>query len=201
MEVLAPLRDQFKRNHYALRAFYGDCSSIRYITTLITIPSLPQDPIDFLSDGQPTKPPKASKPPQKNDDVDKLYLEQQRLLEDNQRREHELELQRQEQESYLQRQESDRLQQLEFERLQRQEQERFLLQQQQHEQQMIQSRLMDASSQIEYLRQQNAQDRHTIEQYNMKVLSLEQQLASMALKSKGESDNQEALKKVKGILT
>ncbi|SSD58689.1 related to cytoskeleton assembly control protein Sla2 [Saccharomycodes ludwigii] len=43
-EALTPLRERFDSQHYMLFEFYADCSSIKYLTSLITIPRLPVDP-------------------------------------------------------------------------------------------------------------------------------------------------------------
>lgn len=43
-EALQPLFDQFNDQHARLYDFYAQCSSIRYLNTLITIPKLPFDP-------------------------------------------------------------------------------------------------------------------------------------------------------------
>jgi huntingtin-interacting protein 1-related protein len=61
IEVLGPLRDGFNKGHYNLVAFYGDCSSLKYLTSLVAVPKLSSEPPNFLSQGQPTKQPKNSK--------------------------------------------------------------------------------------------------------------------------------------------
>ena len=55
IEVLAPLRERFNVSHYALFKFYNECATIRYLTTLITIPTLTQNPPDLLEKGISTK--------------------------------------------------------------------------------------------------------------------------------------------------
>lgn len=59
IEVLAPLRARFNTCHYALFKFYNECSTIRFLTTLITIPKLNQNPPDLLAKGPLRQPRKA----------------------------------------------------------------------------------------------------------------------------------------------
>jgi len=40
--ALAPLRQRYEGQHHRLVRFYYECSSVRYLTSLITIPRLPQ---------------------------------------------------------------------------------------------------------------------------------------------------------------
>ncbi|ODV93056.1 hypothetical protein PACTADRAFT_47253, partial [Pachysolen tannophilus NRRL Y-2460] len=43
-EALEPLRDRYNAQHSRLYEFYADCSSVRYLTSLITIPKLQLSP-------------------------------------------------------------------------------------------------------------------------------------------------------------
>ena len=47
-EALEPLKERFNEQHHRLYDFYADCSSIRYLTSLITIPKLPVEPPNLL---------------------------------------------------------------------------------------------------------------------------------------------------------
>ncbi|KAH3680112.1 hypothetical protein WICMUC_000513 [Wickerhamomyces mucosus] len=50
-DVLQPLRERYDSQHQRLFEFYADCSSIRYLTSLITIPRLPERaPNLFITD-------------------------------------------------------------------------------------------------------------------------------------------------------
>ncbi|KAL6947308.1 hypothetical protein ACO0QE_002191 [Hanseniaspora vineae] len=50
-EALLPLKESFETQHHQLFEFYADCSSIKFLTSLITIPKLPTDPPNaFVSD-------------------------------------------------------------------------------------------------------------------------------------------------------
>ena len=50
-DVLQPLRERYELIHARLFEFYADCSSIKYLTTLVTIPKLPTEPPDVSSIG------------------------------------------------------------------------------------------------------------------------------------------------------
>ncbi|KAK1023757.1 sla2 Src-like adaptor 2, partial [Friedmanniomyces endolithicus] len=59
-EALSPLRGRYDAQHYRLVRFYYECSNLRYLTSLITVPKLPQDPPSLLDDeaapSLPTRP-------------------------------------------------------------------------------------------------------------------------------------------------
>ena len=43
-DALEPLRSRYYSQHQRLLEFYYDCSSLKYLTSVITIPTLSQDP-------------------------------------------------------------------------------------------------------------------------------------------------------------
>jgi hypothetical protein len=49
-EALEPLRSRYDGQHYRLVKFYYECSNLRYLTSLITVPKLPQDPPNLLAE-------------------------------------------------------------------------------------------------------------------------------------------------------
>lgn len=51
-EALSPLRGRYDAQHYRLVKFYYECSNLRYLTSLITVPKLPQDPPNLLSEDE-----------------------------------------------------------------------------------------------------------------------------------------------------
>ncbi|KNC96299.1 uncharacterized protein SPPG_08451 [Spizellomyces punctatus DAOM BR117] len=211
VEVLAPLREKFNAGHYALFRFYYECSTLKYLTSLITVPRLSQDPPDFLAQGPPTLPPRGESP-NKQAEID-LFNEQQaafekQLIEDQQREEQrlqaerelelarqrqqqqqleaqrQLELQRQQLEGQRQQEEFRRQQEAERRRL---EEERLRMQQQanaanaQLEGQLLQQRLMNAQNELEQYRNQSYRDRDTLNQYEQRIRGLEQQLSQLSL--------------------
>ncbi|KAJ1736693.1 sla2 Src-like adaptor 2 [Coemansia sp. Benny D160-2] len=46
--ALEPLRKRYNGQHYMLRKFYYECSNLRYLTSLISVPRLPQHPINLM---------------------------------------------------------------------------------------------------------------------------------------------------------
>lgn len=51
-EALEPLRTRYDGQHYRLVKFYYECSNLRYLTSLITVPKLPQDPPSLFADDE-----------------------------------------------------------------------------------------------------------------------------------------------------
>lgn len=40
--ALEPLKQRYNSQHYALLRFYYECSNLKYLTSLISVPKLPQ---------------------------------------------------------------------------------------------------------------------------------------------------------------
>ncbi|EPY53376.1 huntingtin-interacting protein [Schizosaccharomyces cryophilus OY26] len=49
-DTLEPLKQRYISQHHRLRHFYADCSNLRYLTSLISVPRLPHDPPDLEGD-------------------------------------------------------------------------------------------------------------------------------------------------------
>lgn len=49
-EALEPLRSRYRSQYHRLYEFYYDASSLKYLTSLISIPQLPRDPPDLYGD-------------------------------------------------------------------------------------------------------------------------------------------------------
>ncbi len=62
-DALEPLRGRYDGQHYRLVKFYYECSNLRYLTSLITVPKLPQDPPNLLAedDERPALPKRPTK--------------------------------------------------------------------------------------------------------------------------------------------
>lgn len=195
-EVLQPLRQRYDAQHYRLVKFYYECSNLRYLTSLIAIPKLPQDPPNLLTeDGEapslparpkqeierrPTPPPapKSEEPDEisefwKNelDLQNREYEEQQRVLEERQ------------QAALLAQQQAQRQAQLEFE-----EQQRRLMEQQQREQDALlaqqaqwqtQGRLAELERENLNARAQYERDQLMLQQYDQRVKALEGELGHL----------------------
>ncbi|PWA01204.1 hypothetical protein BB558_002698 [Smittium angustum] len=152
-EALEPLRERYSTQHHRLRKFYSECSKLRYLTSLITVPKLGQDPPSVLGDGNYIPPdlPEREVPEspvernQSNAEAERLEnerKERERQRVEEEKRQLELqarELQRIEQERMMVDQQAKELQRSEMEQQAREqmriENERKLMEQQALEQQ------------------------------------------------------------------
>lgn len=195
-EALEPLRGRYDAQHYRLVKFYYECSNLRYLTSLITIPKLPQDPPNLLSedDAAPSLPARPKQeierqptPPRepRTDEPDEIsefwknelerqnreYEEQQRVLEAQQQ-------------ASLQAQQQAQMQaQREFEEQQRRLAEQQRLQQEalmaQQAQSFTQGRLAELEQQNFNARAQYEQDQLMLQQYDQRVKALEGELQAL----------------------
>lgn len=190
-EILEPLRGRYDAQHHRLVNFYYECSNLRYLTSLITVPKLPQDPPNLIAEdvatpGLPSRPAQAvERPPPKpatppiprapNVDAEPINAfweeEQQRMRSQQQ----ELERQRQQQ---LQQQEQAQLQnRRDFEAQTRMQQEQQRLSQEQlmrdQYQQQTQGRLADLERENLAARNQYDRDQMLLGQYDQRVKALE----------------------------
>ncbi|KAJ2992081.1 sla2 Src-like adaptor 2 [Globomyces sp. JEL0801] len=179
VEVLEPLRDSFRIHHNTLVRFYDDCSQIKFLTSLISIPKLSSTPPNFLAQGPPKQAPKK---PQRNEND--IRREQELERERRYREEQEM-LERQEQERLQLQQQMESQREAELRRMQ-EEQERLRLQMQQQEQYNMQAKLMDSASQLTFLQQQSQRDREMLQQYDMKVQQLTQEVNRLNLLAGGD---------------
>ncbi|KAK1782815.1 ANTH domain-containing protein [Copromyces sp. CBS 386.78] len=194
IDALEPLRGRYDAQHYRLVKFYYECSNLRYLTSLITIPKLPQDPPNLLAEDEnapalparpkheiekrPTPPPPAPKSEEPDDmaefwknELDRQnreYEEQQRVLE------------AQQQQALLAQQQAQLQAQRDFE-----EQQRRLMEQQQREQEALmaqqtqwqtQGRLAELEQENLNARAQYERDQLMLQQYDQRVKALESEL-------------------------
>ncbi|KAJ7897065.1 ANTH domain-containing protein [Mycena olivaceomarginata] len=87
-DALEPLRQRYTSQHYNLRKFYYECSNLKYLTGLINVPKLAQEPPNLLDSGDaPDLPPRpktvaaASPPPAPSPDAATVN-EQARMLKE-----------------------------------------------------------------------------------------------------------------------
>lgn len=172
-EGLVLLRQRYNGQHYALIKFYYECSNLKYLTSLISVPKLPQDPPNLLgSDSPPMTPSRKvtivkDTPPQTPPEPD--WAAQQREIAKKQR-EYELEQnrlqQQREMEQQQQQMEALRLQQS-FEEQQRQQMERERLQREQLNREQMQrqaeGRLAELERDVLALRGQYERDQMLID--------------------------------------
>ncbi|KAI9050455.1 hypothetical protein LZ554_005618 [Drepanopeziza brunnea f. sp. 'monogermtubi'] len=195
-EALEPLRSRYDAQHYRLVKFYYECSNLRYLTSLITVPKLPQDPPNLLSEDDaaprlPQRPkqeierritpppaPKADEPDDigefwKNEQArqNKEYEDQQRVLEERQAQQ----LYAQQQ-AALQAQRDFEEQQRQLAEQQRRDQEALLNQQ---FQQQTQGRMAQLEQENFDARAQYARDQLMLQQYDQKIKALEGELGQL----------------------
>lgn len=196
-DALEPLRGRYDAQHYRLVKFYYECSNLRYLTSLITVPKLPQDPPNLLSEDDESAPRLPARPKQEierqitpppapkteePDDIGEFwkneqarqnreYEEQQRVLEERQAQQ--LYAQQQAQ---LQAQRDFEEQQRQLAEQQRRDQEALLAQQ---FQQQTQGRMAQLEQENFDARAQYARDQLMLQQYDQKIKALEGELAQL----------------------
>ena len=190
------MRGRYDAQHYRLVKFYYECSNLRYLTSLITVPKLPQEPPNLLSEDEsaprlPQRPkqeierqitpppaPKTEEPDDigefwKNEQArqNREYEEQQRVLEAQQAQQ--LYAQQQAQ---LQAQRDFEEQQRQLAEQQRREQEQLYAQQMQ---QQTQGRMAQLEQENFEARAQYARDQLMLQQYDQKIKALEGELMQL----------------------
>ncbi|KAH1294638.1 hypothetical protein KXV37_004960 [Aspergillus fumigatus] len=195
-EALEPLRGRYDAQHYRLVRFYYECSNLRYLTSLITVPKLPQDPPSLLAEDedrpalpkrptkevekQPSPPPKpvAAEPEPINDFWTNEAKRQQEEFEAEQRR-----LQQQWEEQQRQQLLAQQQAQREFEEQQRLQAEQQRLAQEQllreQYQTQTQGRLAELERENLNARAQYERDQLMLQQYDRRVKDLEEQMAQL----------------------
>ncbi|KAH9883640.1 ANTH-domain-containing protein [Xylariomycetidae sp. FL2044] len=195
-DALEPLRQRYDAQHYRLVKFYYECSNLRYLTSLITIPKLPQEPPNLLAEDEdapslparpkqeierqptPVRQPKTEEPDEiaefwqgEIDRQNKEYEEQQRVLQERQ------------QQALLAQQQAQMQAQRDFENQQRQlaeqqrrEQEALLAQQAQWQ---TQGRLAELEQENLNARAQYERDQLMLQQYDQRVKALEGELSQI----------------------
>ncbi|KAG9230088.1 cytoskeleton assembly control protein-like protein Sla2 [Amylocarpus encephaloides] len=194
-DALEPLRGRYNAQHYRLVKFYYECSNLRYLTSLITVPKLPQDPPSLLSEDEtaprlPQRPKneierQITPPPPLREEPDDIaefwkteqsrqnqeYADQQRVLEERQA----TQLYAQQQ-AALQAQRNFEEQQRQLAEQQRREQETLLSQQYQ---QQTHGRMLQLEQENFDARAQYARDQLTLQQYDQKLKALENELGQL----------------------
>ncbi|KAI1910783.1 sla2 Src-like adaptor 2 [Ophidiomyces ophidiicola] len=192
-EPLEPLRGRYDAQHYRLVKFYYECSNLRYLTSLITVPKLPQQPPNLLSEEEdrpalpkrpakevekePTPPPKNSIPDPEpiNDFWSTEAKRQQEEYEAEQNR-----LQQQWEDQQRQQMAAQLQAQRDFEEQQRLQAEQQRLAQEQllrdQYQQQTRGRLAELEQENLNARAQYERDQLMLQQYDKRVKDLEEQL-------------------------
>jgi len=199
-DALEPLRGRYDNQHYRLLKFYYECSNLRYLTSLITVPKLPQEPPNLLAEDEdrpalprrpmreietreephaPTPPPTAPAPAPDPEPINEFWKNEQR----RQQEEYDAE-QRRLQEQWNQQQYQQQLAQQQFERdieeQRRQQAEQQRLAQEQLMRDQYQAQTQGRMAQLEQgnlnARAQYEQDQLMLKQYDQRMKDLENQL-------------------------
>lgn len=199
-DALAILFERFDSQHFMLRDFYTDCHAIKFLTSLITIPRLSNNPPNLQVDedgnsSAPSRPrlvvtsetpilsqPTTSyAPPPTPPPVDLVHLQQTGMFDQQQQQQmyaqqQQLELQRQEQlKQQLQQQRA-------FEEQQRQQEAQFAQQQQMLQQQQTQqhhSRVSELEHDLVMFKNQYDNDQQLLQQYDSRVKTLETEMHNL----------------------
>ncbi|KUL85313.1 hypothetical protein ZTR_07982 [Talaromyces verruculosus] len=196
-EALEPLRSRYDAQHHRLVRFYYECSNLRYLTSLITVPKLPQDPPSLLSEDDEQRPalpkrptneverepspplkPTAPEPEPINDFWNNEARRQQEEFEAEQRR-----LQQQWEEQQRQQMQAQQQAQRDFEEQQRLQAEQQRLAQEallrdQYAQQ-TQGRMAELEQENLNARAQYERDQLLLQQYDKRMKDLEEQLNNL----------------------
>lgn len=195
-EALAGLFDRFNSQHFLLRDFYTDCQSIKFLTSLITIPRLGGTPpnlqiSDDVEGARATPAPsdsgsQVSRPPTVDYEapplpppIDLVHLQQTGMFDQQQQLQQQqqfLEAQRQQQ--LAEQAERQRL----FEQQKREQEQRMLQEQESLRQQQTQAHVLRVSE-LEHdllmFKNQFDNDQAILQQYDARVNSLETELANI----------------------
>lgn len=213
-DALEPLRTRYDGQHYRLIKFYYECSNLRYLTSLITVPKLPQEPPNLLTEDEekpalPRRPVKEiEKPPSpiaKNGTPDPTDM-QDFWTREAQRKQDEFEaeqrrLQQQYEDQQRQRMLAEQQAQRDFEEQQRRAQEAAMMQQEQLRQQQMsmqtQGRMAELEQENLRARAQYEQDQLMLQQYDQRMKALEEQYnqlqANFNLQNQSKDDQMNAL--------
>jgi DNA repair exonuclease SbcCD ATPase subunit len=196
-EALEPLRSRYDAQHHRLVRFYYECSNLRYLTSLITVPKLPQDPPSLLSEEdeqrpalpkrptneverEPSPPPKptAPEPEPINDFWNNEARRQQEEFEAEQRR-----LQQQWEDQQHQQMQAQQQAQRDFEEQQRLQAEQQRLAQEallrDQYAQHTQGRMAELEQENLNARAQYERDQLLLQQYDKRMKDLEEQLNNL----------------------
>jgi hypothetical protein len=197
-DALEPLRGRYNTQYYRLLKFYYECSNLRYLTSLISVPKLPQDPPNLLAEDEdrpalpqrpkeePPKPREVSPPrPKPVASIDPEPINE--FWQDSQQRRQQEEydaqqrlLQEQWAQQQMQQQMQQQREQQEFEERQRllAEQQRLAHEQlmREQQQQQISGRMAELERENLNARAQYEQDQLLLQQYDQRMKDLEIQL-------------------------
>lgn len=203
-DALEPLRSRYNTQHYNLRKFYYECSNLKYLTGLINVPKLAQEPPNLLESGTaPDMPPRPTTtvktPPPVAPSPDQSTInEQARMLK--QYEDQQAALRAAQEAEAKRRQELEDQQRLEFEQRQREQEARERAAQEQLLQQQMMQYNTQAADQVHALereilglRGQFDRDQLMLEQYDRRVKALEQEMNSGAMNVSSQMQSKDDL--------
>lgn len=188
--ALEPLRGRYDAQHHRLVRFYYECSNLRYLTSLITIPKLPQDPPSLLGEDdergpalpkRPTKEVEAepTPPPKEPEPISDFWTTEARRQQEEYESE-QARLQQQWEDQQRQQMLAQQQAQHDFEEQQRQQAEQQRLAQEQllrdQYSTQTQGRLAELERENLNARDQYERDQLMLQQYDRRVKDLEEQM-------------------------
>ncbi|KAH8119873.1 ANTH domain-containing protein [Phellopilus nigrolimitatus] len=193
VDALEPLRQRYSAQHHNLRKFYYECSNLKYLTGLINVPKLGQEPPNLIDNGnapdlpaRPTTTNVKTPPPAAPSPDSASVSEQARILKQYEEQQAALQAQREADERA--RQQAELAQQMEFEARQREQAERERLAQDQLMQQQLAQysnqaavRVNDLERELLGMRGQYERDQLLLEQYDRRVKALEGEMSAMSM--------------------
>ncbi|KZV98991.1 hypothetical protein EXIGLDRAFT_606377 [Exidia glandulosa HHB12029] len=192
-EALEPLKQRYNSQHYALRKFYYECSNLKYLTGLINVPKLGQDPPNLTDNGAapelPARPATRNAKPSATPTPDAAQIAEQAAIL-KQHEERQAALLRQQEEEERKRREEEMARQRAYEEQQRLAEERQAQAQQELMNRQMQQQMMDANNQVAMrmnelerellgMRGQYERDQLLLGQYDARVKALENELANV----------------------
>uniref|UniRef100_U9UIZ6 ANTH-domain-containing protein n=1 Tax=Rhizophagus irregularis (strain DAOM 181602 / DAOM 197198 / MUCL 43194) TaxID=747089 RepID=U9UIZ6_RHIID len=208
IDALTLLRTRYNAQHYGLIKFYYECSNLKYLTSLINVPKLPQDPPSLIDGSAPNLPKPKSPAPSSHSEPEPITefwkeneaqkqqeLERQRLQYEEQQRQlaqqRELELQAQ------RRMEAQRQRELEEQQRMQQERERLAREQLIREQMQRQAEGRVAELERELLNMRNNVERGQLmlEQYDRRVKALENEMSQLNLNAQQQIKSKDEMMK------
>ncbi|KAI9781085.1 MAG: sla2 Src-like adaptor 2 [Geoglossum umbratile] len=198
-DALEPLRGRYNAQHYRLLNFYYECSNLRYLTSLITVPHLPEEPPNLLSEESekpslPRRPARELEQPEPTptpprtasaidpEPINEFWKNEQRRQQDEYAEEQRRLVEQREAQIYQQQLLAQKAQR-EFEEQQRLQLEQQRLAQEQlareHYQRQTEGRMAELERENLNARAQYEQDQLMLEQYDRRVKALENELQQL----------------------
>ncbi|KAG4303752.1 hypothetical protein PORY_002845, partial [Pneumocystis oryctolagi] len=197
-EVIRPLKLRYNSQHYKLVKFYYECSNLRYLVNLISVPKLPQDPEDLIEEDfelvsqkfsiqdKDSCSEKSSKNENnyENDSISNALSNSQ--FKDNIIHQEQLKTQAQKEPEHA------RQQELNEQRIQAEQilaQERLINGQYQMQ---VQNRILELEQELLNMRGQYSRDQMMLEQYDKRVKVLENELQSLNVNASQQIESKDS---------